>query len=926
MTLNELLKSIGLPTIKKDTEVTGIESDSRKVKKGCVFVAVCGQTTDGHQHIQEAIENGAAAIIGEEKTKTGGVPFIEVSNSRFILARLAQKFYTPLPKNCLGITGENGKTSTAFFTHQLLDKLGHTSAHIGTFGVDSKVWTKKTDLTTPDCATLLQDLHTLAQKGVQHACIEASANGLEQQRLDGVTFKAVAITKSSPYRLGAYKDTALQTHAALLSLLNQGGTAVLDATAPDYDALFKRCKEQGIKTLSYGTKKADIRLLKHKVSADGQRIVLSVFGKKYKVFLPIIGDFQVFNVLAAVGLTLACGQPTDKIISLLPTLTSPPGRMELVAKTPSGASVFVDYAHTPNALIHALKGIHRAKRLFVILGCGGNRPAAQRELMGKIAQKYADRVIVTDDNPRNEDPAAIRGQILKGCPKAEEIANRKQAIQKTLARLKKGDVLIIEGKGHETTQQIQDKTILFNDKWATQTALLAQHQKPIWTKEKLKEAISCKGDAEFEAFGVSIDTRTLQAGDLFVAIGNGEQYLATAFEKGAVCAIVSHKIAGYEDKTFIVKDVIKALQEMATYVRYHTKACIIGITGSSGKTTTKELLTKALSTQGVVHATFGNQNNLIGAPLTLAKMPENTRFAVVEMGMNHTGELTELGKIVCPDITIITNVHPAHHEFFKSQRDIALAKAELLAYTQQAAILNQDNDYFELLKQKALKAKIKTIYSFGRKAGSSTQLITYKEKKNKVIIKAHVGKQAITYTLKMVGMHFALDSLAALTVLAHLQLNIKQAVAGWCHLLPLKGRGLPMQVQYKGTRFTLIDDSYNANPASMRMALNTLKNMKGKRKVAILGDMLELGDHTQALHNDLLDALKGVDVVYAVGPNMTDMFNHLPDTQRGASAPSADEMIPLLCIQEDDIVLAKGSHGSQIWRIVEHIEKGNKNV
>ena len=910
MTLNELLKSIGLPALKKDVAITGVESQPAKVTKGNVFVALCEQAAGASSCVQEAIQNGAAAIIGEQKVATKSVPFIQVSNSRFMLARLSQKFYTPLPHNCLGITGENGKTSTTFFAYKLLEKLGQPAAYVGTLGIHSKVWSKRADITASDCPSLLKDLNCLAQKGIKNACIEASADGLAQQRLDGMTFRAVAIAKSSPYRLGTYKKTALQNHCALLSLLNQGGTAVLDTNATEYDVLSERCKEHGIKTLTYGTKKADIRLIKHKMLPDGQRIVVSVFDKKYKVFLPIIGDFHVFNVLAAVGLVLACGHPIDKIISLLPTLTNPPERMELATKTPSGASVFIDSARTPNALMHALKGIYCPKRLFVILDSNPRLPQEQQELIGKIAQKYTDRVIITklDDSTRR--------QWLKACPKAQDIPDRRQAIQQTIARLKKGDILVIEGQ-HSQGEPMTSSA----DKWEAQTAVLALTQQPIWTTQTLKEAIKCKGDAEFKAFGVSIDTRTLQAGDLFVAIGNGEQYLDTAFEKGAVGAIVAHKIAGYEDKTFIVKDVIKALQEMATYVRYHTKACIIGITGSSGKTTTKELLTKALSTQGVVHATLGNQNNLIGAPLTLAKMPANTRFAVIEMGMNHTGELTELGKIVCPDITIITNVHPAHHEFFKSQRDIALAKAELLAYTQQAAVLNQDNDYFELLKQKALKAKIKTIYTFGRDAKASTQLVTYTEKKNKATIKARIDKQVIHYSLKMMGLHFALDSLAALAVLAHLKLNLKHAVASWEKLLPLKGRGLPTQVTYKGAHFTLVDDSYNANPVSMRMALTAFKNMPGKRKVAILGDMLELGEHSQALHNDLIDTLKGVDVVYAVGPYMTEMFHHLPTAQQGNHAPTADEMIPLLCLQENDIVLAKGSHGSQIWRIVEQLEK-----
>ena len=923
MKLNELLKSVGMPTLKQDISITGIESDSRKVKPGNVFIAVCGQTTDGHQHIQDALKQGASAVIGEDKSDTGDIPFIQVSNTRFTLARLAQKFYAPLPQNCLGITGENGKTSTAFFAKQLLDKLGYPSAYVGTLGILSDVWSRKTQLTTPDCVSLLQDLHTLAEKNIQNVCIEASALGLEQQRLDGIAFKAVAITKTSAYRLGSYKATSLQTHRSLLSLLNQGGTAILDTDSPEYIALSTGCREQGIKMLTYGTKKSDIRLIKHKANADGQRIVLSVFGKKYKVSLPLRGDFQVFNVLAAIGLVLACGHPANRIIPLLSTLISPPGRVEFAVKTHTGASVFIDYAHTPNALAHALNAAHYSKRLFVILGCGGGHTPEHCELMGKTAQKYANKVIVTDDNPRNEDPYTLRKQIMKGCPKAQEIADRRQAIQQTISHLKKGDVLIIEGKGHETSQQIQDKVVPFNDKWVAQVAALSLTQKPIWTKEKLKEAITCKGDVDFEAFGVSIDTRTLKAGDMFIAIGNGEQYLEEAFNKGAVCAIVSQKTKEFADKVFVVKDVIKALQEMATYVRYHTQACVIGITGSSGKTTTKELLSKALSTQGMVHATAGNQNNHIGAPLTLASMPENTRFAVVEMGMNHKGELTQLGKIVCPDISIITNVQTAHYEFFHSQRDIALAKAELLGHTQQAAILNQDDEHFELLKQHALKAKIKTIYSFGRSVDATTQLLTYHEKKNKVLIKARIGKQVISYPLRMNGIHFALDSLAALSVLAHLHLNLKHAVAAWEKLLPMKGRGLPVAVCYNGVHFTLIDDSYNANPASMRMALESLKHMKGSRKVAILGDMLELGTHSQALHKELVGTLQGVDMVYTVGPCMKEVFNMLPHKQQGGSAQTAMQLIPQLHLQENDIVLAKGSHGAQVWRIVEQLEKGN---
>jgi UDP-N-acetylmuramoyl-L-alanyl-D-glutamate--2,6-diaminopimelate ligase len=461
-----------------DVTITGLACDSRQVKPDYLFAAFKGVKTDGSVFITKAIESGAVAILTSPdvalpKEIPASVQILHHDNPRLVFAKLAAKFYAPQPETVVAITGTNGKTSVAHFCQQIWNALGADAASLGTLGVvvRDKLAAKEKDaasLTTPDSEFLHRTFHELAKDGVNHVAIEASSHGLDQYRLDGIRLKAAAFTNLSRDHLD-YHETFEAYFAAKLrlfdALLPEGGTAVLNADIPEYATLCIHCEQRKHSIVSYGEKADTIRIRKVAPQANGSLVIFVINNVEYKVLLPLAGGFQVSNVLCALGLVTATGIDVDKAIGVLPTLRSVPGRMENVVTHPKGAGVYVDYAHTPDALEKALSSLrpHTAGKLVVVFGCGGDRDKGKRPQMGEVAARLADRIIVTDDNPRTENADSIRAQVRAGCPGAEEIADRAKAITAGVASLERGDVLLIAGKGHENVQIIGDKELPFDD-------------------------------------------------------------------------------------------------------------------------------------------------------------------------------------------------------------------------------------------------------------------------------------------------------------------------------------------------------------------------------------------------------------------------------------------------------------------------------
>ncbi len=457
-------------------DVTGITADSRAVKPGNVFVAVAGSKTDGLRFADHAAAAGAVAIAAERpQNLPPGIAFIQAGNARRFLARSAAKFFPRQPATIAAVTGTSGKTSVAAFTRQIWAALGYRAASIGTVGVVTPEREIYGSLTTPDPVVLHQQLDALAGERITHLALEASSHGLDQHRLDGVRIAAAAFTNLSRDHLD-YHPTLEAYFAAKLRLFEQliepSGTAVVNADHEHAAEVIAAARKRRLAVLTIGRKADGIRLLEADIDGFAQKLRVAFGGRQFGVRLPLVGGFQVENALTAAGLALATGSGADKVFTALEKLQGAKGRLELAGER-DGAPVFIDYAHKPDALAKALEALrpYVTGRLVVVFGAGGDRDTGKRPLMGAIAVEKADRVIVTDDNPRSEKPAAIRAAILVAAPGAREIGDRGEAIRTAVSELKRGDVLLIAGKGHETGQTIGDKVLPFSDHEAVAAAL-----------------------------------------------------------------------------------------------------------------------------------------------------------------------------------------------------------------------------------------------------------------------------------------------------------------------------------------------------------------------------------------------------------------------------------------------------------------------
>ncbi|MGB9153697.1 MAG: UDP-N-acetylmuramoyl-L-alanyl-D-glutamate--2,6-diaminopimelate ligase [Alphaproteobacteria bacterium] len=524
-----------IPFHGQDVEIAGLTEDSRKVKPGFLFIATPGTKQDGRAFIEDAVKNGAVAVLIPDEAEDAKLPsplrgglgrgecskkcpvtlakdfaarlfrfsniapnlappsltlpaggreyqraigekisVITAPDIRKATSALASAFYPRQPETIAAVTGTSGKTSTAQFVREIWQALGHQSASIGTLGLVTATGAGYGALTTPDAITMHHLLDDCAKQGITHAALEASSHGIELNRLDHVRLKAGGFTNLSRDHLDyhATMEAYLAAKMRLFAeLLPRGAAAVLNADIPEFEVLSKTATSRGLKIISYGTKGKDLRLIEARPDPRGQILRLEAFGKPIEALLPVIGSFQAWNALCAAGLVIGSGSASDAAIAALAKITGVPGRMQFIGLSAKGGAVFVDYAHKPDALENVLRSMrphvsaHRAK-LGVVFGCGGNRDKGKRPIMGGIAQKQADWAIITDDNPRNEEPATIRAEILAGCAdrtNIQEISDRAQAIAQGIAQLNANDVLIIAGKGHEPGQIIGNTVLPFDD-------------------------------------------------------------------------------------------------------------------------------------------------------------------------------------------------------------------------------------------------------------------------------------------------------------------------------------------------------------------------------------------------------------------------------------------------------------------------------
>ena len=822
--------------------------DSRQIRQGDVFFACRGLRSDGRDYIDDALKNGAVAVLVE----AGGepldlpVPCAEVRQLGGVLGQVGHHWYRE-PSHALSVvavTGTNGKTSCVSWIAAALNSEDVACGTVGTLGVvlpDGQ--NLGGALTTPDVLTMHRTLAALRDAGAAVVAIEASSIGIEQGRLDHVKIEIAAFTNLTHDHLD-YHETVENYKAAKLKLFNwpRLGAAITNVDdAVGSELMSTTAVAHPVSYSMDPDTQANVQAVD--VQSGGYGLVFNLLTRRgsAQVLTRLVGLHNVSNLLLVAAVLGELGWGMARTVRALGALKPVDGRMQTVEAVECGENralpvVVVDYAHTPDALERALLALvdtarARGGKLLCVFGCGGSRDSMKRPVMGGLAVKYADRVILTNDNPRNEDAEDIITQIVAGMPEKPEILlDRAQAILTAIWSADSKDVLLLAGKGHETYQEFADGKIVFDDREWARLALT-------WLR----------------GVSISTDTRSISQGDLFVALPgdnfDGHDYLKAAQVGEACAAIVEQRDPSVPLTQIVVGDSRRALAQIATVWRRHMTLPLIGVTGSNGKTTTKEMIATILRAwQGddAILATQGNLNNDLGVPLTVMQLKANHQAAVVELGMNHPGEIAVLADIAQPSVGLVNNAQREHQEFMHTVEAVARENGSVLTCLPEdgTAVFPGDDTYTDLWTEMA--AGRKTLrFGFKPEFDVFADQIHAQPTDTGFVLHTPVGTGPVV--LQAQGLHNLRNALAAAACAVALNVPFVSIVRGLQAFDPVAGR---MQWRVVDDGMQIIDDTYNANPDSVRAAIEVLASLEGNT-VLVLGDMGEVGAETDDVHAEV---------------------------------------------------------------------------
>lgn len=833
--------------------------DSRQVSPGDVFLACPGLTVDGRDFIAQAVLRGARAVVHEthltlaQQASLGEVAAFSVENLRAHLGRLAHLWWSSPSEtvHVIAVTGTNGKTTTSQWIGAALRAQGHPCAVIGTLGVIGVRGEQVLDatLTTPDVVSLHRQIARMRDDGAKYVVLEASSIGLDQGRMDSLVIHTAIFTNLTQDHLDYHADM-LAYGLAKSRLFSVAGLrhAVINADDPAAQVMVQACTAPVVRFGMDSQAQCDWHALEVRDVREGTAFVVQNGGFSAEVCTPFIGRHNVSNLLA-VAATLSClGWSDAQVVSALTALPPVAGRMEPVrSKETPGTEplVFVDYAHTPDALINVLRSACglaqvRGGKLWCVAGCGGDRDASKRAPMGAALSLHADRFIVTSDNPRGEDPQAIIDQVWCGVQTPEHgdrELNREIAILSAIWQADQNDVIVIAGKGHETWQQTGATKRFFDDRQWARLGLLYYGQTQ-W--DRVPEVV--------------IDSRRVHENAMFVAIQgerfDAHQFLGDVARAGACCALVSSPQPDLEMLQIVVDDTRKALQSMASTWRQRFDLPVIAVTGSNGKTTTKEMIASILfAWVGQQHSLYtqGNLNNDIGVPLTLLGLRPWHKAAVIELGMNHPGEIALLSEMTRPTVALVLNAQREHQEFMVSVEAVAQENGQVLKTLQaDGTAVYMDQPPYSTLWSK-LSEHAATRWQFGMDANAQVypRDLDAGQLESTFTLCTPLGGQIIR--LPVPGVHNVLNALASAACALCAGASLASVVQGLSSFKAAKGR---MQLHHLAGARVLIDDTYNANPDSVRAAIDVLRTLASPR-VLVLGDMGEVGDQGPQMHREI---------------------------------------------------------------------------
>ncbi|PXW96936.1 UDP-N-acetylmuramoylalanyl-D-glutamate--2,6-diaminopimelate ligase /UDP-N-acetylmuramoyl-tripeptide--D-alanyl-D-alanine ligase [Sphaerotilus hippei] len=895
--------------------------DSRQLRPGDVFVAWPGHAQDARRFVPAALADGAsAALVEADGVQAHGLDdarILAVPGLKRLTGELAHHWYGR-PSDRLKViasTGTNGKTSTAWWMAQALSLTGLRCAVVGTLGIGEpptaahpQAAIVHTGLTTPDPVTLHRTLAQWPGEPLAACAVEASSIGLIEHRLAGVHIDVALFTNFTPDHLD-FHGSMDAYWAAKRALFDWPGlqAAVINLDDAHGAALAAELQAAGSPAVwgysMQGAPSARLSATDLRYDGDGLQFLLHEGGRRVEIRTRLIGDYNVANALAVLGGLRALGLSLDELPALAAQFTPVPGRMQRVsppaAASVPGPEIVVDYAHTPDALdkaLQALRPLARARggELLCVFGCGGNRDPGKRPVMGALAVRLADRVVVTSDNPRLEPPAAIIEQIMAGAtavPAAERRArevrqrpDRAVAIATTIATARDQDVILIAGKGHEDYQDMAGQKTRFSDVEQAELGLQARIAPPFMTLGQAMSLLASRldgvqlaGDPALPLQRVHTDSRSVRAGDLFVAL-RGERFDAHDFlpqvqVAGASAALAERGLAEAGLAGLQVGDSLLGLQQLAAAWRAQQRLPVIAVTGSNGKTTVTQMLASILRAWHgeATHSTAGNLNNHIGVPLTVLGLRAGHRSSVVELGMNHPGEIAELAAIAQPTVALVNNAQREHQEFMKTVEAVARENASVFASlpADGVAVFPAGDPYSPLWTSLAAGRRCWrfALEDDGVAPAGPVEVrgrATWQGEHWLLDLDTPAG--ALQLALRLAGRHNLRNALAATASALAAGAPLAAVRDGLLAFEPVKGRSQLGRLQLGGREVVLVDDTYNANPDSVRAAIDVLAELPGPRWL-VLGDMGEVGDDGPAYHAEVgrHAAERGIDCLWTAG-------------------------------------------------------------
>lgn len=893
-------------------------SDSRCISPGDVFIAYEGYYTSGYFYIDEAISKGASAVLVDYTSDLELIVneknnILIVSNLSEMLGLLANQWYKRPSKEItlIAITGTNGKTSCVQWIAQALNNYGILCGTIGTLGAfvsDNQFLYKS--LTTPDVLSLHWIIFRMYILGVKVIAMEASSIGLAEGRLSGLNIKVAAFTNLTSDHMDYHKDiySYEQSKGHLFRILG------VEKFIINIDDSFGRKLSRKLprsKSILFSAEHlnpfADIYATDIRSSVSGQSFVLKLHGHSLCININIIGDYNISNILLVIGVLITLNFPVNAIPRVVESLTVITGRLQKVTPINIGQidypNVLVDFAHTADALYKVLKVLNPISKnlggkLISLFGCGGNRDISKRSEMTKIAISYSDSVFITSDNPRSENPDNIIKDMLFGIssypPSLYIESNRALAILLSIYSARNNDIVLLAGKGHERYQEYSGKKIFFDDyQWARLAMLL-----PV-----IK--------------GISTDTRSLKNGELFIAIvGNkfdAHDYLYEAKNAGSCAAVVSRKVEGIDFCQILVDNTNDALTYIGSAYRRKYKLPVLAVVGSNGKTTTKEMIAKIFTDiyeKKNCLITEGNLNNSIGVPLTLSRLRGHHKVAVLELGMNHAGEIGSLSSISAPTIVVITNAQREHQEFLDNVDNVALENGSSIKFLPSNGIVVYpgDDKYSELWA--SITGDLESI-TFGFSDDCDVYAKDINCECDNISCDLVFDKREYRFRLPIPGKHNLRNALASISASIAVGLKLVNSIKSLEDFESVCGR---MKFYQLNENILLIDDTYNSNPDSALAAIDVLMIQKGV-KILVFGDMGEVGSRVVEWHKEIgfYAVSKGIDRLITIGVNS--IHTAFAFGSNAIVCKSVDEIVSLLIKYEEASILIKGSR----FMVMEHI-------